>query len=248
MSDPRRFDDLIQAALAEARAAEPTAAEIRQAVQRSRILPARRRPLGRLIGVVAATAALLSGTALAVPPVRHALADAFGALQDFLTGGATPPGAPIDAGEPPGRLNWFDGSSPATGAVIAQSQQVRLVAFRDPASGLACIGFGLNGEECLTDGDWTSALARGSIIVRGPLEEPDASGRLALIGLTVDAITSIELRYADGGTVLIADVQHGFVLSAEPSRRPLTVTGRDAGGREVDTVDVTNLRWTILTP
>jgi hypothetical protein len=248
MTEHPQFDDLMREALAHAREAEPTSSEIHEAVARARRMPLRRRPVWRMVGVAAATLALLSASAIAIPPVRDALANGFGALQDFLTGGAPAPGPPIAADEPVGRLNWFDGSTKPTGAVIAESGTSRLIAFRDPSTGLACIGYGLNAEECRTDGDWSANLAASPLILRGPLDTPDSRGRRALIGLTADAITAVELRYVDGGTVRVAGIHHGFVVSVEPARGPSTITARDARGHEVVTIDIGDRDWTAPAP
>lgn len=246
MSDPPRLDDVMRDVLADARSAEPTTGEIRAAVARAGVFPTRRRAPRRLIGVAVATLAL-SGTAVAIPPVRDALANGFGALQDFLTGGGPPPGRPIAGDEPVGKLNWFNGSSRATGVVIDGSGPTRLVAYRDPVTGLACIGYGLNEEECRTDSDWVATLAASPIILRGPQGEPDAQGRRSLIGLAADAITAIELRYDDGGTIRTA-VARGFVLAVEPERGPATLTGLHADGSAAVTIDVSDREWTESTP
>lgn len=243
MSDANRIDRLARLAFEETRAIEPTDAEIQAVVRRAHAEPIRRRRVGmRLIVAMAATLTLVAGTAFAVPQSRDAILDGFGAFRDFFTGGE-PPGAPVPAGEEEGQLNWFGGSDLATGSVIAQAGSVRLIAYREPTTRMACIGYGLAYEECRPDGEWSQVLARSPVLVRGPLLEPDAAGRLPLLGITADDITTIELRYADGGIARVDNVQHGFVLFAEPTRTPTTLIARDLTGANVATIDISDRQW-----
>lgn len=242
MSDATRFDELARLAFEEARAIEPTDAEIRAVVRRAHGEPTRRRRGRRLIVAVAATLTLVAGTAFAVPQSRDAILNGFGAFKDFFTGGE-PPGTPAPAGEKEGQLNWFGGSDIVTGSVIAQAGLVRLIAYREPVTGMACLGYGLAFEECRPDSEWSQVLARSPVLVRGPLPQPDAAGRLPLLGVTADNITTIEIRYADGGTERVDNVQHGFVLFAEPKRTPATLIARDQTGTNVATIDISDRQW-----
>lgn len=242
MSDPIRFDELTRLAFEETRAIEPTDVEIQTAVRRAHAEPSRRRPARRVILAAAATLTLAAGTVLAVPQSRDAILDGFGAFKDFFTGGE-PPGSPVPGGEKEGRLNWFGGSDIASGSVIAQAGSVRLIAYREPTTGMACLGYGLAYEECRPDAEWVQVLARSPVLVSGPLPQPDAAGRLPLLGITADDITTIELRYADGGTERADKVQHGFVLFAEPQRTPTTLVARDQAGVNVATIDISDRQW-----
>jgi hypothetical protein len=237
-----RIDELARLAFAEARAIEPTDAEIQAVVRRAHAEPSRRRPARRVILAAAATLTLAAGTALAVPQSRDVILDGFGTFKDFFTGGE-PPGTPVPGGEKEGQLNWFGGSDVATGSVIAQAGSVRLIAYREPTTGMACLGYSLAFVECRPDTEWSQVLARSPVVVSGPLPQPDAAGRLPLLGITADNIATIEIRYADGGSERVDNIQHGFVLFAEPKRTPATLIARDQTGVDVATIDISDRQW-----
>lgn len=243
MSDQRRLDDLMHLAFHDARTVEPTETEIMEAVRAAHVRAPVRLRGRRFVVAFVATLILLTGTALAVPPSRDALFDGFGAFKSFFTGGGDPPGTPIPGGENDENLTWFRGSDTTNGAVIAQAQSVRLVAYRQTTTGFACIAYGGSASVCRPDQEWAELLAASPIQTTGPVPEPDAVGRLPLFGITADNVTAIELRYADGTTEHVDDVQHGFVLFADPRRRPTTLTARDRDGHTLVTQDITDLQW-----
>lgn len=242
MTDPNRIDELARLAFEEARAIEPTDAQIQAAVRHAQAAPTPRRRARRLIAAAAATLILGVGTAFAVPQSRDAIFNGFGAFKDFFTGGE-PPGTPVPTGEKEGQLNWFGGSDVATGSVIAQAGPVRLIAFRDSTNGMACLGYGLAIEECRPDKEWIKTLARSPVVVRGPIPQPDANGRLPLVGITADNVTKIELLYTDGGIERVDQIQHGFVLLADPKRKPTTLIARDETGKDLATIDISHRQW-----
>lgn len=243
MSDHDRFDELMRRALHDARTIEPTEDEIAAAVRSARS-PAPRKLRGRrLVTVAAAALALVTGTAFAVPQTRHALSDGFGTLKDFLTNGADAPGTPIPPGENAGKLDWFRGTDTTSGSTIAQTQGTRLVAYRQTTTGMACLAYGTLASACRPDKEWTQLLQSSPVLLTGPLPEPNPVGRLALFGITADNITAIEIRYADGTAEHTEGVKHGFVLFADPKRRPATLTARDQPGNTITTLDISHLQW-----
>lgn len=243
MSDHDRFDGLMRLALHDARTTEPTEHEIAVAVRAANI-PAPRTLRGRrFVAVAAAAFALVTGTAFAVPQTRHALTDGFGTLKDFLTNGADAPGTPIPAGENDGNLDWFRGTDTTSGSIIAQTQGTRLVAYRQTTTGMACFAYGTSVSACRPDKEWTQLLKSSPVLLTGPVPEPNPTGRLALFGIAADNITTIDLHYADGTTEHAAGVEHGFVLFADPKRRPAKLTAQDQAGNTIATIDVSHLQW-----
>ena len=244
MSDYDRFDELMRLALHDARTIEPTEHEIAAAV-RAANAPAPRKLRGRrLVAVAAAALALVTGTAFAVPQTRHALTDGFGRLEDFLTTGADAPGTPIPAGENDGNLDWFRGTDTTNGSIIAQTESgtARRVPTNRPP-GWRASPYGTIVSACRPDKEWTQLLKSSPVLLTGPFPEPDPTGRLALFGIAADNITTIKLDYADGTTEHAEGVEHGFVLFADPKRRPAKLTAQDQAGNTIATIDVSHLQW-----
>ena len=243
MSDHDRFDELMRLAFHDARTIEPTEHEIAVAVRAASSPAPRKLRDRRLVAVAAAALALVTGTAFAVPQTRQALTDGFGTLEDFLTNGADAPGTPIPAGENDGKLDWFRGTDTTNGSIIAQTESVRLVAYRQTTTGMACFAYGTLASACRPDKEWTQLLQSSPVLLTGPLPEPNPTGRLALFGITADNLTTIELNYADGTTERVDGVEHGFVLFADPKRRPATLIARDQPGNTITTLDISQLQW-----
>lgn len=245
MNGRDQLDELIQLALDDARTVEPTDWQVIAAIHAARRdTPARSNRAWRALAIASATLMLLGGTALAIPQTRDALFAGFGALRDFLTGGGDPPGRPIPPGDNDAVLDWLRGTNPTNGAVIAESQGVRLVAYRDPATGMACFAYGASGSDCRPDREWGEILRRSPVFLTGPLPDADAAGRLPLLGISADQVATIELRYADGGTEAVHNVSHGFVIFADAARRPATLTARDRPGTTVARIDIRDRQWT----
>ena len=137
MSDIDPLDQLARDALERERRLEPTREQVRAVVTRARAQHARRHRARRLVIAVAGALLLATGTALALPQTREAITNAFGAFGDFFTGG-DPPGTPIPEAEQ-GQLNWFRGTDTTTGSIVAKQGGVRLVAYRERSTGMACL-------------------------------------------------------------------------------------------------------------
>lgn len=240
MSAPLRIDELGTLAFEDIRAIEPTGAQVAAVLAAATAMPRRSSPR-RIVAIAAATVGLAAGTAMAVPQTRDAIFDVFGSLEEFFSGGA-PPGDPIPPAETPGTLNWFFGAAPGSQRVLARSGNTRLAAFRQDATGLACISYGLAVEECRSDAEWIAELKASPVLLRGPIPEP-FEGKLPLIGIVADTVTRVELRYADGTDETLDAIRTGFVLHADPNRNPTSLTARDATGAEVATADLRNLEW-----
>lgn len=245
MSDDHRFDELMRLAYHDARTEESTQSEITAAI-RAAAGPTPRRRRGRSLAIpITAALVLVSATAFAVPQTRNALGDAFGSLSDFLTRGGEAPGTPIPPGGNDATLNWFRGTDTTSGSILAQTQTTRLVAYRQTTTGMACIAYGTLASTCRPDKEWTSLLNQSPVQLTGPLPEPNPTGRVALFGITADSVAAIDLAYADGTSEHVTGVEHGFVIFADPKRRPAALRALDTSGNTIATRDVRRLQWDI---
>lgn len=242
MSDASRIDALVRLAFDEARSIEPTEAEISAVVRRAHAQPVRKRRARRILATAAAMLTVVVASAFAVPQSREALFNGFGEFKEFLTGG-DPPGTPLPADDNDAFLNSLRGTDATNGAIIAQAQSLRLVAYRDPATGMACFVYGGSVAACRPDAEWTALLAASPVFLTGPTPEADSTGRLPLYGLVADNIATIRVEYADGGSERIDDVRHGFIVFADPVRTPTTLTAQDATGATVATTDIRDRQW-----
>ncbi len=242
MSDASRIDALVRLAFDEARSIEPTDAEIRSVVRRAQAQPVRKVRARRILATAAAMLTVVVASALAVPQSREALFNGFGAFRDFLTGGE-PPGTPLPADDNDALLNSLRGTDTTNGAVIAQAQSLRLVAYREPTTRMACFAYGASVAACRPDKEWNDLLVASPVFLTGPLPEADSAGRLPLFGLIADNITTIRIEYADGGSERVDDVRYGFIVFADPVRTPTTLTAQDATGATVATTDIRDRQW-----
>jgi len=246
----------LRRAFAPARALEPTDAEVASVLARAhasarprrlRVLaraaePARRRrrrparsPRWLRPAAVGAVflALLLSTGYAAAPPLRAAIDDVAGSLGGWLSG------AP---GEAPGRPLRQDEQAPsyfrdprfARGPrVIAEADGYKLYAAREPHGD--GVEFDL-GDTGVGLGEVSAGVFRNHLLfVLGPgaMRNADERGHVPLFGITARSVDSVELTYASGPPLRVGRLSGGFVLLAEPVRRPHEVIAFDAGGREV---------------
>jgi hypothetical protein len=242
MSTSRHLEELLELAYADVRAIEPTEAQIAAVLRDAAPSHPRRTSRRRIAAIAVASLLVATGTVFAVPQTRDAILGAFGDIGRFVSGGDAP-GSPVPSGERPGQFNWLEGGSAASGSVIAQQGGARLVAFRHATTGYACFSYGVSVEECRPESDWIAQFSQSAVLLRGPLPQPDATGRLPLFGFVADAVTRIELRYASGPDDRLAGVSHGFIIMGDPTRSPQTLTAFDAAGEVVSRQDVTGRQW-----
>jgi hypothetical protein len=225
------YDNALREAFAPLRSLEPTDAEVARVIARAHRPRVRVRALPRLAIAALAAAALVSAGYLTADPVRAAIDSVTGTFSGWLGG---------DSSEAPGRPLGSDEQAPAyfrdphhsDPRVIAEAGGYRLVAVR-AADGTVDFDLGSTGVGIgqMTAGDFRDR----ALFVLGPgaVRQADAHGHVPLFGVTARSVASVELTYASGPPLRIDGIDGGFVLLAEPARRPRAVVAFDAGGREV---------------
>jgi hypothetical protein len=224
-----RPDTLLNQAFAPARALEPTDAEVARVVSRARG-PARN-PRRLVPAALAALALLLAGGYVGVAPVRAAIDDVASTFGSWLGGDpAAAPGRPLGADEQ--APSYFHGPAYRDPRVIAQAGGYKLFAARTSGGG---VDFDL-GDTGVGIGEVSADAFRDhAVVVLGPgaMQNADEHGHVPLFGITAGSVSSVELTYATGPPLRVDGIDGGFVLLAEPDRRPRAVLARDAHGTEV---------------
>ena len=103
--------------------------------------------------------------------------------------------------------------------------------------------YGASVAACRLDKEWNDLLVASPVFLTGPFPEADSAGRLPLFGLIADNVATIRVEYADGGSERVEDVQHGFIVFADPARTPTTLTVYDTTGATVATTDIRDRQW-----
>jgi hypothetical protein len=240
----------IRAALAPARALEPTEAEVRRVVAR---VTASRRPaasarwtgLRRLAPAGLATLALLAGGAYAVPPLRAAVDDVAGSFSGWLQGGSgEAPGRALAPGdEIPDYLR--DDRDLSDSRVIAEAGGYKLSVFREHGESL---GFDLGNTGvggAYASESLNEELSEHAVVVLGPggMPRPDERGHVPLFGLIAPSVAGVELAYASGPPLRLNGIEDGFVLLAEPQRGPRELLVLDGEGQELERISVEYIGW-----
>jgi hypothetical protein len=227
-----QHETLMRAAFASARTIEPSEAEIARVVARA-TRPARRSALirvpsrlRRLAAPGLAALALLAGGAYAVPATRAAIDDVAGTFAGWLRGqDAAAPGRPLGRREL--APDYFhDPRYARDPRVIAEADRYRLYAARQPDG---TVEFDL-GNTGVGIGFSASAFDDRVLYVLGPgsMQNADEHGHVPLFGVTARSVRSVELTYEKGRPLHVDAVDGGFVLLAEPDRRPHEVRAYDA--------------------
>jgi hypothetical protein len=245
-------DTLIRAALAPARALEPSEDEIARVIVRVR--PTTKRSAGlrlavdwrRLAAPGLTALALLAAGLCSVPVTRAALEDARGTVGGVFSGwlggdSAEAPGKALDAGKTlPEYLEYLDDPHHAKDPrVIAEAGGYKLYSYIGTSGGLnfdlGDTGVGMGFESAAELGD-------GPLYVLGPgaMQHADAEGHVPLFGIAAQSVKSVELTYESGPPLRVDGIDGGFVLLAEPSREPREVLALDSRGDVVGQQPVDN--------
>jgi hypothetical protein len=227
-----------------AREQEPTSDEVERALRRADGAPtrSRRHP---------AFAVAFATVALVVVLATSALAGAFGTVESFLTGGATP-GAAISADQYPVWLNDVQrlpaevagrtGPNQDGARLLAMQGDERLYAYRERGDGAVCFAFGHHVTSCDPDPQvWRSKLDAHAAAVL--MTAPGTSGT-AVFGIARSDAASVEITYTDGSTGDRTTItSNGFVFFADPTRTPSTLLVYGADGSQIDRVSLNDRQW-----
>ncbi|MGD9694486.1 MAG: hypothetical protein AB7V42_02365 [Thermoleophilia bacterium] len=231
-------DDLLREALAPLRSvAEPGADEVAAVFARRARADARRRSLA----AIAVALVIAAAAASAIPPARAAIGGAFERFASVLTGRDD---AHTVIGLTPQMSRWIDGGEGAV--VLAAAGGEEMVAFREPATGRACIAYGVGGSECDDADLWRERFGRGGADLLAPLATTPARDERLLVawGVAGEDVASVRLVYADG-TARQAPVgaAGGFAVRAPRGRAPAAIEGLDGAGRMVASARADALQW-----
>lgn len=245
-------DALIRAAYAPARTLEPSEADVAAVLDRlgpttgplRRGAAIRRRPLG-----VAFATLLLAAALWSVPTTRAALEDAGGTVGGVFSGwvggdSAEAPGKPLETGEDlPEFLEYLDDPNQAKEPrVIAEAGGYKLYSYIGSSGGLnfelGDTGIGMGFESVAELGD-----APLYVLGPGAMRHADAEGHVPLFGIAARAVTAVELTYASGPPLRVDGIKGGFVLLAEPGRKPTEVLAIDAQGEVLGRRPLDEIDW-----
>jgi hypothetical protein len=257
MSTNQIDEGLLQAAFSPARALEPSEAEVARVIARLEpetprdVGRPRRRAGWRRIGppAIAALALLFAGL-YAIPVTRAAFEDAAGGVAGSFSGwlggdSAEAPGVPLKAHqEAPfyfhaGAWSWRHVHQPR---VIAAAGGYKLFAYiengGDLGFDLGNTGFGMGGFTPHNFDD--SAI---EVLGPGAMRYADAHGHVPLFGISAQAVKSVKLVYSSGAPLEVGNVDGGFVLLAEPGRKPREVVAYDGSGEVLGRRTVDDIDW-----
>jgi hypothetical protein len=199
---------------------------------------------GRTLAVTMAITVLFAGTALAVPATREAVGSVAGSLTGWVLG---------DDGQAPGRAvepaddapPWFDQHS-SDARVIAEAGGVRLFVRRSGDDGDRVLQFGI-GSGMIVGGSldgWRDRLGESKVVVLpgpaafGPRNLLDDQGRFPLLGVTTGDVAQLEVRYAEGPSLVRENGDGGFVLLLDAWRLPRELISYDRAGTVLERTDL----------
>jgi hypothetical protein len=235
-------ETLVRAAFGPARTLEPTDAEVAHVLTRldaerdaPRLAEPRRSHLRvasrRVAAAGLATLAVLASAYAAAPPVRAAVQDVAGTFADWLGRDAqSAPGRALGEGEY--APDYFHGPAYSDQRVVAEADGYKLYAAREAGGG---VHFNLGDTGVALTEVSASVFRHRVIYVLGPgsVRNADEHGHVPLFGITARTVKSVRLTYESGPPLRVAAATGGFVLLAEPDRRPRAVVALDADGREL---------------
>jgi hypothetical protein len=192
-------------------------------------------------------AALLGGTAYAVPATRGAVDSITGSLAGWVGGddGAAPGRAVEDSDNAP---SWFR-ASPGDSRVIAEAGGVGLFVQRTETDGSPAIQFAIGPGMVVEDSleGWRQKLDERAVVILqgpaafGPGDLLDDQGRAPLLGVTTRDVERVEVRYVDNGPTLIRDNgDGGFVLLVDAWRPLRELIAYDRTGEVRERTDLSS--------
>lgn len=199
---------------------------------------------GRALAVALSILVLLGAGAYAVPPTRAAIDNLTSTFAGWLA---------EDEGAAPGRALRPEEDAPdwvreEGGRVIVAKHGVELYVTRAETERATYLNFVLDGAVAVgnTIDGWREQFEKHAAIVLGPApfgpqDWLDERGRFALMGVTARSVERVELRYDQGPPVVETGLDGGFILLSDAWRRPRELVAYEAGGRELERVDLNYL-------
>jgi hypothetical protein len=239
-----RFDDTLVALLAREREIEPAPDELEHVLKlhrRARSRPSKR-PRRRLMAALIAAVALVG--VCATPPTRAALDDIYTSFAPWLRDGddARAPGRALTVERQiPGWLR----QQPGQKRELADVGGVKLIASRGPGDTFT-LAIGDSFGRSSTLDDWREFLGPHAVSLVGPGDhapnEPfDSRGRRPLFGIASASVAKVELRYEFGPSISDDDVDGGFGLLVDATRRLRVLVAYDDQGRQLERRDMTSV-------
>ena len=228
---------------AQARALEPTEAEVAGLLRRALEARSKRRTRTRRLVVAVALAATALGSAFVVPPARDALTQFFG--------GGPVPGTKAEAGSFPAWLTSASSlpvarATPGSERLLAEQDGQRLFAYRDATAGRACLAFGTDSDTCSDSAGWQRLFAGHALLKLASGVGPTADGKVAVFGIARSSVARVELR--DGERIVAAaPVTNGGWVVVAPQSTHDSLVALDRNGNTVETLDARSWTWTFCT-
>jgi hypothetical protein len=207
----------------------------------ARVASRRRRAPRRTLAVALSALVLLGASAYAVPPTRATIEDLTSTFSGWFAG---------DESAAPGRALRPDDDAPewvreSGGRLIVAKHGVGLYVTRTETENGTYLNFALDksiGVGNTIDG-WRETFENRAALVLGPAlfgpqDVLDEQGRFPLLGVTSRSVERVELRYEHGPPEVETGVDGGFILLADAWRPKRELIAYNAGGGELDRVDL----------
>lgn len=198
-------------------------------------------PRARALAISLCIAALLGGTAYAVPATRAAIDD----LAGWVAGDEAAPGRALGSSHRAPR--WFDGAEDQDVRLIARADGVALYVRRAESDSGTVLEFGVGHGIVMGDTleSWRRRLDGHAVVILGstfvgPRDALDPQGRAPLAGITVREVDRVRLQYREGPPLVSETGDGGFVLLIDAWRPLQEIVAYDRTGRVVERLDISD--------
>lgn len=146
--------------------------------------------------------------------------------------------ATVSSDTPPAWLN----SDGRTGQrLLASEEGYELYVVREPSG---AFGFALDNSVGISDSadGWYRQFADHAIVILGPIADPSLD-EVPLFGVNSAAVMEVRVDYASGASTTFGAEEGGFVAMLKVAAEPVDLTGLDADGEEIETLDLAYLSF-----
>lgn len=236
-------DQLVREAFAAARVATPTPEEVDAVLHAVSDASPLAKRIWRSRAAKAIAAVILASGLLAVSPVGARVLDLGGTFAGYFSddGVSGDPGTAVSeqSDAPP----WLDDQRGER--LLAENAGHSLYVARQQDGEIT---FSLDKNATVTDSvsGWESQFEGNQIVTFGLVAASiDDTGAdvLPLYGVSAAGVATVEVRYADGSSTVAGAGSGGFVVPIQPRRDPVSLVGLDAGGAELQTIDLTEFEF-----